>query len=103
MAGAHLVSQAAREGCLRYLATLHIFTPEQLRSLGQMLLFASARAVADKFWTIYHAAQQSPDPDDVWQLYVFGEQLEEVAWTLERLAVEPAHFRQFFHPIPQAA
>jgi hypothetical protein len=85
MPGIRLTSQAAREGCLRYIYALGVLTNEQLMALRQQLLITSARRVADTFWTQFWATQPPDEPDPL---------QEEIACTLERLAVEPDFFRR---------
>lgn len=84
MPGLRITSQAAREGCLRYIHALGVLNTEQQRALRQQLLITSARRVADVFWTQFWATQPAASPDPL---------QEELGYTLERLAVEPAFFR----------
>jgi len=103
MPGVRITSQAAREGCLDYVGALGVLTTAQLMELRQHLLCYSARAVSEAYWTKYWALKESDDPSDCVHIYVFDERLVELGYSLQRLAEEPSHFRQYFHSQQAAA
>lgn len=103
MAGVRITCQAAREGCLAYLDTLRVLSPARRKRLRQRLLFASARTVADRYWTAYWAGRERYTGRARLARRRWATPWEEMCHSLERLACEPAFFKQYYAPLGQAA